>query len=115
ENIAMPAASMPGRVAEALELTGIAPLRGRAVATLSGGERQRLALAGVLAMRPRVLVLEEPLSQLDEEGARSVVMILAALAGAGTTVIVAEHRLEHLGLLVARTRSEERRVGKEGR
>jgi energy-coupling factor transport system ATP-binding protein len=103
ENIAMPAASMPGRVAEALELTGIAPLRGRAVATLSGGERQRLALAGVLAMRPRVLVLDEPLSQLDEEGARSVVMILAALAGAGTTVIVAEHRLEHLGLLVART------------
>ena len=68
ENIGTPPAAMPSRVAEALERTGIAHLRGRAVATLSGGERQRLALAGVLAMRPRMLVLDEPLSQLDEDG-----------------------------------------------
>ena len=54
ENIGMPRSAMPERVSDALERTGIAHLRGRAVATLSGGERQRLALAGVLAMRPRV-------------------------------------------------------------
>jgi energy-coupling factor transporter ATP-binding protein EcfA2 len=99
ENLGMQAAAMPQRVDEALERTGIAHLRGRAVATLSGGERQRLALAGVLAMRPRVLVLDEPLSQLDEAGARAVVAILGALARAGTAVVVAEHRLEQLGLL----------------
>ena len=97
ENIATPPAAMPSRVAEALDQTGIAHLRGRAVATLSGGERQRLALAGVLAMRPRVLVLDEPLSQLDEDGARGVVAILGALARSGTAVVVAEHRLDRLG------------------
>ena len=97
ENIATPPAAMPSRVAEALDQTGIVHLRGRAVATLSGGERQRLALAGVLAMRPRVLVLDEPLSQLDEDGARGVVAILGALARSGTAVVVAEHRLDRLG------------------
>jgi energy-coupling factor transport system ATP-binding protein len=103
ENIALPPPQMAQRVGDALERTGIAHLRTRAVASLSGGERQRLALAGVLAMRPRVLVLDEPLSQLDEEGAHSVVRILAALAAAGTAVVVAEHRLEQLGLLGGRT------------
>lgn len=103
ENIAMAPPAMGARVGEALERTGIAHLRGRAVASLSGGERQRLALAGVLAMRPRVLVLDEPLSQLDEDGARSVVAILGALATNGTAVVVAEHRLDQLGLLDART------------
>jgi energy-coupling factor transport system ATP-binding protein len=102
ENIAMQPQAMKQRVSEALERTGIAHLRERAVATLSGGERQRLALAGVLAMHPRMLVLDEPLSQLDEDGARSVVSILAVLAGAGTAVVVAEHRLDQLGSLGAR-------------
>lgn len=103
ENIAMPPATMTQRVGEALDQAGIAHLRCRAVATLSGGERQRLALAGVLAMRPRMLVLDEPLSQLDEEGARSVVSILGTLSRAGTTVVVAEHRLDLLGSLDGRT------------
>ncbi len=102
ENIATPRAAMPSRVAEALDRTGIAHLRGRAVASLSGGERQRLALACVLAMRPRVLVLDEPLSQLDEDGARSLVASLATLTRSGTAVVVAEHRLDHLGLLDGR-------------
>jgi energy-coupling factor transporter ATP-binding protein EcfA2 len=102
ENIGMPPATMTQRVGEALDQTGIAHLRSRAVATLSGGERQRLALAGVLAMRPRLLVLDEPLSQLDEEGARSVVSILGMVAGAGTAVVVAEHRLDQLGSLGGR-------------
>jgi energy-coupling factor transporter ATP-binding protein EcfA2 len=102
ENMAMPPPLMAQRVAESLERTGIEHLRGRAVATLSGGERQRLALAGVLAMRPRMLVLDEPLSQLDEEGAHAVVAILGALASAGTAVVVAEHRVDQLGLLEGR-------------
>ncbi len=102
ENIAMQPRAMMQRVTEGLERTGIAHLRDRAVTTLSGGERQRLALAGVLAMRPRMLVLDEPLSQLDDDGARSVVSILATLARAGTAVVVAEHRLDQLGSIDGR-------------
>ena len=102
ENIGSPPRLMPDRVVEALERTGIAHLRGRAVATLSGGERQRLALAGVLAMRPRMLVLDEPLSQLDDDGARALVATLAELASAGTAIVIAEHRLEQLGALDGR-------------
>jgi energy-coupling factor transporter ATP-binding protein EcfA2 len=102
ENLAVAATAMPYRVADALERTGIAHLRGRAVSTLSGGERQRLALAGVLAMQPRVLVLDEPLSQLDEDGGRSVVTILGGLAATGTAVIIAEHRVDQLARLGGR-------------
>ncbi len=80
ENIGTPPVAMRSLVNDALERTGITHLRGRAVATLSGGERQRLALAGVLAMRPRMLVLDEPLSQLDDAGARALTATLADLA-----------------------------------
>jgi energy-coupling factor transport system ATP-binding protein len=102
ENIGVDSNAMSRRVAAALEETGITELRGRAVATLSGGERQRLALAGVLAMRPRLLVLDEPLAQLDDDGARALVAVLEGLVGAGTAVVVSEHRFEHLGVLPGR-------------
>jgi energy-coupling factor transporter ATP-binding protein EcfA2 len=102
ENIGVASDAMSRRVAAALEETGIAQLRGRAVATLSGGERQRLALAGVLAMRPRLLVLDEPLAQLDDDGARALVAVLEGLVRAGTAVVVAEHRFEQLGVLPGR-------------
>jgi energy-coupling factor transport system ATP-binding protein len=102
ENIGVAADAMPRRVAAALEETGISHLHGRAVATLSGGERQRLALAGVLAMRPRLLVLDEPLAQLDDDGARALVAVLGDLARAGIAVLVAEHRFELLGVIPGR-------------
>ena len=103
ENIGTSPALMHARVSDALERTGIAHLRGRAVATLSGGERQRLALAGVLAMHPRMLVLDEPLSQLDDAGARALTATLVDLAGEGIAVVVAEHRFEHLRGLPGRS------------
>lgn len=102
ENIGTPPALMVRRVGEALERAGIAHLRGRAVATLSGGERQRLAIAGVLAMQPRLLVLDEPLSQLDDEGAAALVATLVDLGHQGTAVVVAEHRFEKLGAVQGR-------------
>jgi energy-coupling factor transport system ATP-binding protein len=97
ENLGVGRAEMLRRVADALERCGISHLRTRAVTTLSGGERQRLALAGVLAMRPRLLVLDEPFSQLDPEGSSALRQALVAAVASGTTALVAEHRHHAIG------------------
>jgi len=96
ENLGVPRDAMVERVHDALERAGIGALAGRAVNTLSGGERQRLALAGVLALEPRLLVLDEPLSQLDADGAVSLMQTVSDVAARDTTVVIAEHRLEHV-------------------
>ena len=88
---------MRTRVEEMLDLLGIAQLRRRTLATLSGGERQRVAIAAAMATHPRVLVLDEPLSQLDPWGADEVVSALDRLnTDLGVTIVIAEHRLDRL-------------------
>ncbi|GMU78252.1 MAG: cobalt ABC transporter ATP-binding protein [Acidimicrobiia bacterium] len=95
ENLGLPEAVMRRRVEEALDALGIAHLRDRSPSTLSGGERQRAAIAGALAAAPSTLVLDEPTSQLDPQGADDVLAALVRLnADLGTTVLLAEHRLE---------------------
>jgi energy-coupling factor transporter ATP-binding protein EcfA2 len=96
ENAAMPRPEMHDRVDEALAGLSIEHLRGRRLATLSGGERQRVQLAAVLAMRPQVVALDEPTSQLDPEGAAAVLAECVRLAATGRAIVVAEHRLELL-------------------
>ncbi len=95
ENLGVPRDEIAGRVADILALAGLADLADRSPYALSGGQQQRVAIASVLVMRPRVLVLDEPTSQLDPAGTREVFETLAGIASAGeTTVILAEHKLE---------------------
>jgi ATPase components of various ABC-type transport systems, contain duplicated ATPase len=95
ENLGTDPIAMRRRVEEILDALGVAHLRDRNPATLSGGERQRCAIAGALVTAPSVLVLDEPTSQLDPQGAEDVLAAVARLnADLGTTVVIAEHRLE---------------------
>ena len=95
ENLGVAASDIPSRVAESLEAVGLDVPLDRATKALSGGQKQRLALAGVLAMRPGVLLLDEPTANLDPEGVREVrAAVEHAVAGSGATLVVIEHRTE---------------------
>ncbi|MEO8329548.1 MAG: ABC transporter ATP-binding protein [Candidatus Nanopelagicales bacterium] len=83
------------RVVASLDAVGFRYSRERPIAALSGGERQRLALAGVLALGPDVLLLDEPTSMLDTEGSQLVREAVARAADrTGSTLIVVEHRVD---------------------
>lgn len=97
ENLGVDASVMRRRVEEALDLLNLGPLRARSVRTLSGGERQRVAIAAALAAGPRIILLDEPTSQLDPQGAEDVLAALQRLVhDLGMTVVLAEHRLERV-------------------
>jgi energy-coupling factor transport system ATP-binding protein len=97
ENQGMPPAAMRERVEEVLDQLHIAHLRQRNLSTLSGGERQRVAIAAVLTLRPQVLVLDEPTSQLDPQSAGQVLDTLVRLNHElGLTIVLSEHRLERV-------------------
>ncbi|MFV2019117.1 ABC transporter ATP-binding protein [Micromonospora sp. LOL_023] len=104
ENRGVPAAEIWHRVDTALDLVGFRYGRQRSTAALSGGEQQRLALAGVLALQPDLLLLDEPTANLDPAGA---VLIREALTGAlavddRTTMVIVEHRVAQALPLVDR-------------
>jgi len=79
------------RVKEALEALEITHLRDRPTHMLSFGQKKRVAIAGAVAMRPRILVLDEPMAGLDPSGAWSLKSLLERLHAAGTTLLVATH------------------------
>jgi energy-coupling factor transport system ATP-binding protein len=101
ENLGLPRSAIGERLEEALGRFGLEKMRHRSPQTLSGGEQQKLALAAITARRPKVLVLDEPLSMLDGAAADALVAHLAALACAGTTVVVCEHREEYVSAIPA--------------
>ena len=97
ENLALPQPEIAARVEWCLDVTGMAGMRKAAVVTLSGGQKQRTAIAATLAMRPRILVLDEPLSDLDPVGAQEVLATLQRLArDGGTGVVIIEHRVDEV-------------------
>jgi energy-coupling factor transporter ATP-binding protein EcfA2 len=94
ENIGVPRDEMKDRVEHALTMTGISDLGDRSPYSLSGGQQQRVALTSILVMEPKVLVLDEPTSQMDPIGTREVFGVIRAMAERGMTVVLAEHKLE---------------------
>ena len=77
-----------------MKLTGISELADRSPYSLSGGQQQRVALTSNLVMQPKVLVLDEPTSQMDPVGTREVFGVIRSMAERGMTVILVEHKVE---------------------
>jgi len=95
ENLGLPREEIRERVEWALDMTGIVDLREMAPYELSGGQQQRVAIASVLAMRPEILVLDEPTSFLDPVAAKTIFEVLGQFnKELNMTIILVEHRLD---------------------
>src|SRR2546430_893169 len=94
ENHCVPTAEIWPRVHRALADVGFPYSEDRATSALSGGEKQRLTIAGILALRPRVLLLDEPTANLDQQGARAVREVIARVTERrDVTMVIVAHRL----------------------
>lgn len=97
ENLAFPPAEIDQRITEALELIGISSLRHRSTTELSGGQKQRVAIAAAIALKPRILLLDEPTSELDPIGTMEVFEVLRTLnKKQRLTIIVVEQKINIL-------------------
>lgn len=97
ENMGVPRQEINERITEGLENAGIENLRNAEIMKLSGGQKQRVAIAAALALRPRLLVMDEPTSELDPQGSRELFSVLQRLnKEKGMTVIIIEQKLELL-------------------
>lgn len=97
ENLAVPREEMRQRIGAALEMVGIASLRHRSLRELSGGQKQKVAIAAAVALRPRVLVLDEPTSELDPRGTLEIVALLQRLNREyGITILLIEQKISVL-------------------
>lgn len=94
ENFGVPAGDIPSRIEEALRRIGIESLRNRTIATLSGGQKQKVALAAIIALKPSVLVLDEPTCALDPASSRTIYELLSELNRSfGITIIAIEQKV----------------------
>ncbi len=94
ESLGIPRDEITPRVEKALDRLGILHLRDRETFGTSGGEKQKIALAGVLAMEPKILLLDEPLASLDPASAQEALQAFRQLADEGIAVMIVEHRVE---------------------
>jgi energy-coupling factor transporter ATP-binding protein EcfA2 len=101
-NLGLPRSEVMSRTEAAMEMVAIRPLAHRDPEQLSGGQRQLVAIAGVLAMGPRHLVLDEPTAMLDPAGTRLVGEALARLAADGASILVAEQKVDLLAAIATR-------------
>jgi len=103
ENLALPTSEIKKRVDDALRGVGIEHLRDREIATLSGGQKQRVAIASILAMKPKILILDEPTSDLDPLGTDEVLSVVKRINKEyKSTIILVEHKLEDVAKYVDR-------------
>lgn len=98
ENMRLPTAEIKQRTAESLERVGITELAGRNVENLSGGEKRLVAIAGVLAMRPRYIALDEPTAFLDPAAAKRILDIIDTLHSEGVGIIHITHNMAEAAL-----------------
>lgn len=104
ENLKLPRQEVESRVTESLASVGLRDLADQQPHTLSGGQKRKLAIAGVLAMKPKIIVFDEPFVGLDYPGALQVLMEIDSLHRHGHTIILVTHELEkvlaHAGRLI---------------
>jgi len=97
-NLGYPTAELRRRVDSALGMTGLQGMEKRTPYTLSGGEKQLLAMAGLLAMEPKLIILDEPTASLDLEGRNKVLGLIKDLHARGIAIIYVTHNLEEAAL-----------------
>jgi energy-coupling factor transport system ATP-binding protein len=93
EQLGIAPTEMQQRLDEVLSLVGLSGFESRDPTTLSGGQKQRLAIAALLALRPRILVLDEPTTDLDPQGRHEIFSLLGRMRGEGHTLVLVEHEL----------------------
>ena len=96
ENLAVPTDEIRKRVDDSLTLVEMRKFAKRSPLNLSGGQKQRVAIAGILAMQPKCLVLDEPTSMLDPVGREEVINTLKSLNKEGITIILITHNMEEI-------------------
>lgn len=107
EQLGIAPAEMQRRLEEALTQVGLSGFEGRDPTTLSGGQKQRLAIAALLALQPRILVLDEPTTDLDPQGRQEIFALLGQMRANGHTLVLVEHEVsaavlaDHVILLAA--------------
>jgi len=94
ENMGVSRDEMRKRIDYSLKLLDIYRFRDRNPFELSGGQMQRMAIASIIAMRPEIIVLDEPTSQLDPQGSEEVFKAIRSLSKEGMTIILVEHKIE---------------------
>ncbi len=98
ENLGVEPEEIRKRVDESLETVGMSDMALRPTANLSGGEKQRVAIAGVIAMQPEIIILDEATAMLDPKGRREVMEAIHRINNAGTTVIHITHHMEEAAM-----------------